>query len=290
MLAEIEAEIDFFDETGDEFDISRFIGELNFLIKDKIKPILCFYENARFLREGLVLAIAGRPNVGKSSLLNRFAEAEKAIVTDIPGTTRDTIEVQMSFSGIPVTIADTAGIRNTQNRIEIVGIEKTKKYLADADILLFLIDASDFISTDDLKIYKSIEKKKHIVVISKIDIGKKSVISSAKNIFDNSIIAEVSALRNIGITELKDIILKEAVGDAYKHVENPALVNMRQKNEMESALLVLENAVSGLEKSNYIETVAIDLKDAICFLENITGESASYDILDRIFANFCIGK
>jgi len=290
ILSEIEALIDFSDDLEDDFKPSDLINSISEIIENEILPLIRFYENASFYRDGIVIAIVGRPNVGKSSLLNRFAEAQRAIVTDVPGTTRDIIEISVNFSEIPIILADTAGIHTSENLVEIIGIERTKEYFKNSDLVLFLLDSSLSLSQEDFEIYEAIKSQKHIVVINKSDIAKHNVIFEIKKFFNKSIVVEISSLYNKGIKELKNIIIKELIDFNDKYDENLILLNTRQKKELEIAYEALKKGINGLKNNNYLETISIELKNALQSIGNISGVFVTDDILDRIFADFCIGK
>ncbi len=290
VLSEIEAAIDFIDDLEDDLDTEALIDSINKIIKDEISPIIQFYENASFYRDGYTIAIAGRPNVGKSSLLNLFAQTQKAIVTDIPGTTRDIIEIKINLSEIPLILADTAGIHASENPIEIIGIKRTKEYLKSSDLTLFLLDASTPLFDEDFKIYQSVKDRKHVVVINKIDIAKSDMLIEIEKKFSESVMAEISCLHNKGIGKLKNIITEQISNFDNKDNENSILINMRQKKELQDAAEALKRGVAELKDNGYLETISIELKEALRFLGNISGSLISEDILDRIFADFCIGK
>mmetsp|Transcript_997 Transcript_997/g.752 ORF Transcript_997/g.752 Transcript_997/m.752 type:complete len:473 (+) Transcript_997:101-1519(+) len=290
ILSEVEAEIDFPDDDARNFDIPKHINTIEGLISNELADLLESYKNARFYREGIVMAIVGRPNVGKSSLLNRLVEKDRAIVTSVPGTTRDLIEVPLSIHGISVILADTAGIHDSKDPVEIIGIDKTKKYLTDTDIILFVIDSSSSLLQDDLMIYESIKDRKHIIVINKKDLRKKGIVAEFSQILNSSPFIEISALYNKGISELKNIIAKEITASLDKDVENLVVPNIRQKKEVEKALLALRKAVLELKNKFYLDAIAIDLKEAVDSLGNITGVTLKEDILDKVFSRFCIGK
>ncbi|MBW1649129.1 MAG: tRNA uridine-5-carboxymethylaminomethyl(34) synthesis GTPase MnmE [Deltaproteobacteria bacterium] len=290
VLSEIEAAIDFLDDLEDDLNASALIDSINKIIKDEISPIIEFYENASFYRDGYTIAIAGRPNVGKSSLLNRFVRTQKAIVTDIPGTTRDIIEVRINFSEIPLILADTAGIHTSENPVEIIGIKRTKEYLKNADLTLFLLDVSAPLSDEDFEIYETLKNRNHIIVINKIDIAKQDILIEIKKKISKSVVVEISSLYNTGITALKNVIIEYISSFDNKGNENSILINMRQKKELQNAAEALKRGVTGLKNNGYLETISIELKEALQSLGNISGALISEDVLDRIFADFCIGK
>ncbi|MBW1615771.1 MAG: tRNA uridine-5-carboxymethylaminomethyl(34) synthesis GTPase MnmE [Deltaproteobacteria bacterium] len=289
VLSEIEAAIDFIDDLEDDLDTAVLIDTINKIIKDEISPIIRFYDDASFYRDGYTIAIAGRPNVGKSSLLNRFARSQKAIVTDMPGTTRDIIEIKINLSEIPLILADTAGIHASENPVEIIGIKRTKEYLKSSDLTLFLLDASTPLSDEDFKIYQKVKAKGYIIVINKIDIAKPDTLIEIKKEFAESVIAEISCLHNMGIEKLESIIT-EQVSEFDDSNEHSILLNMRQKKELQSAAEALQRGVAELKGNAYPETISIELQEALQYVGNISGALISEDILDRIFADFCIGK
>jgi len=287
-LAEIEAEINFSDENIKTESKEELFNGIN-KSKKKIKSILDTEGLGMLLREGILCVICGKPNVGKSSLLNMLLRRNRAIVTHVPGTTRDAIEESVSIKGIPVRVVDTAGILKSKNIVEKKSVEKTKEYIKKADVAIFLLDLSRTFDEKDHAISRLLNMKKTIVAANKSDLKEKLNLEKVENNF-NIKIHKISILKkkNVNIVEnaLSDIIWSGKIA----HPEASFLANIRHKKELEEALKNLTSAEASLKKNNSLELAAIDIREAIFHLGLIIGKSVDIDILDRIFENFCIGK
>ncbi len=289
-LAWVEANIDFPDEDIEEAsaaqltrDIEKFIAEAEKLLKGS--------EAGKIYREGVKTVIAGRPNVGKSSLLNALLREERAIVTDVPGTTRDVIEEVVNIKGIPLRIIDTAGLREARDVVEKIGVERARKVIERADLVLAVIDASAGITGEDRKILELLGEKKAIIVFNKIDAGIKVVKSCLKGVTGQRPAVWISALTGEGLAELEECIAQTVLGENIKVAEDDVLVTrIRHKAALEKAVEHLKNALTSLNSGLPVDITAIDLRGAWEALGEITGNALSEDILDRIFADFCIGK
>jgi tRNA modification GTPase len=259
-------------------------------IISKLKKLVNNADEGLLLKEGIKLVITGKPNVGKSSLLNLLLKKDKSIVTHIPGTTRDIIEDKIIIEGLPFLIFDTAGIRKAKGIVEKIGIKKTKNVIKNANLVLFLLDGSKKITKDDIKIFKEIKNKNFIIVINKIDlkqkISKKDIIKNFK--CDEKSTVEISALKNKGINDLTKLI-KNTIINTYNlsSVDEIYISNLRHKIALENAIKFLNNAIENLKT---LEIAAVDIKKAIGSIETIIGKIADEDILNNIFQNFCIGK
>ena len=248
----------------------------------KIDKILANTKTSDILRQGIKVAIAGRPNVGKSSLFNALLNLNRAIVTEIAGTTRDIISESIDL-GLPVTLIDTAGIRQDENidKVEEIGIEYSKQSVKDSDLILFIYDASVGMTPDDETIYDIIKDKKHIVIANKIDIANKSDFKE-KNVL------KISALTNTGIEELKELIKNTVLDFSTEDLE--FVTNQRQQNCLIRCKQSLERALDGANSNQLQDMIYIDLKSALLSLDEITGEVITDEILNNIFDHFCIGK
>lgn len=289
MLADIEANIDYPEyEDIEEVRRERIVDVLNKQVI-KLDKLEKSFENGKILKNGVLTAIIGKPNVGKSSLLNILLNEERAIVTDVPGTTRDTIEEFVNIKGISLRLIDTAGIRETDDVVENIGVEKSKKAITDAELILFLIDASEEISAEDIELYELIKAKPHIVIINKIDKINNSV--DVNDLFKNDKnIISISAKNNIGLDELENKI-EELFNIKQLDVENELIItNIRHKDLIARAKEGLERACSSVLSGIPIDMISIDIKTAIDSLGEILGESISESVLDRIFEKFCVGK
>lgn len=260
-------------------------------IKEEIKDLITSAERGKIYREGLFVVIAGRPNVGKSSLLNTLLQERRAIVTDIPGTTRDVIEEMINLRGIPVKLADTAGLRKTSDPVEILGVEKARELLALADLILVLIDATAGVTTEDLEILAETGNRKAIFLINKTDLvsGEKTRAQLVRIIGERPVV-EISALTGKGIGELEELIFQQALGEPVISPEAALVSNLRHKAALGEALRHLTAALKGIRAGLPEDFLTIDLKGAWSALGEITGTTVNEEIIDRIFANFCIGK
>jgi tRNA modification GTPase len=236
------------------------------------------------------MIVVGRPNVGKSSLMNRLIQDDRVIVTPIPGTTRDLIEETLNIHGIPVIIADSAGLHETKDPVEVIGIEKTQTYIHASDLILFMIDASDPFTIEDQKIYRTIDDKRLILVINKIDLVEddlKPEIPDAWNKIPN---VKISALYGTGLSSLKDLIATLAIGDPHLEIQSTIIPNLRHKIALEKSLEFAVSAREEIHKGTPLELIAIDIKETLDSLGEIIGVVDKEDVIDQIFSRFCIGK
>ncbi|MGS0972719.1 MAG: tRNA uridine-5-carboxymethylaminomethyl(34) synthesis GTPase MnmE [Candidatus Izemoplasmataceae bacterium] len=283
LIAHIEVNIDY-PEYDDVITLS------NELIKPKvesllsrIKEILKKSEYGKIIKEGLKTAIIGRPNVGKSSLLNALLKEEKAIVTEIQGTTRDTIEGFINIGGIILNLVDTAGIRDSEDIVEKIGIDKAKKVINEAELILFVLDQSETITEDDKKLLELTKHKKRIIIINKSDLHKKLTES-----FQHSV--EISARNNVGIQELEELIQTMFLKGEVNLNEETYLSNARQIAKLKEAKSSLQDSLYAIKEQLPIDMVEIDLKTAWSLLGDIIGANSSTNLLDELFSKFCLGK
>lgn len=290
LIAHIEVTVDY-----PEHDIEEITGEKVYedalQLQASLNKLLQGFEKGRIIREGLSLVIIGRPNVGKSSLLNELAGKNKAIVTDIPGTTRDIIEEYINVNGIPVKITDTAGIRETEDVVEKIGVEKAKKALENADLIVIMVDASAGISEEDLEITRQVGDRKFILLVNKVDIAAVSDVDSIVKQFEGaSKIIRTSIKEGTGIEELENTI-EQMFTKGEINTENDILVtNVRHKDLIEKALTSIKDACTAYEAGMPLDCITIDIKNAAEYLGQVTGESVNEDIMHEIFSRFCIGK
>lgn len=280
VLAHIEALIDFPEDDIDAIFISDIDKKISAQI-DEIKIFLDNQKSGRILREGLETAIIGKPNVGKSSLLNFLAEDERAIVTDIPGTTRDSIEEFVNIGGVPLKIIDTAGIRNSDNPVEQIGIERAKNCASRAELILALFDGSRQLSDEDFEILKIIEGRNAIILLTKSDLPQ--IIDTSK--FENFI--PISVKKNFGVEKFLAAI-SEKIGNV--NAEMNFVRDEREADLLRRAVKNLEEARFTLQKNIGIDFISIDLRTALELLSELTGESVTEDVINEIFSKFCIGK
>jgi tRNA modification GTPase len=286
----LEGSIDFPEEVGDP-DWTEIEEHLR-VVEEKLKNLAAGSKRARVYRDGVNVVIAGKPNVGKSSLLNVLAQKDKAIVTEIPGTTRDVIEDLINIRGIPVRIMDTAGIRKTEDSIEKIGVERTQVALKEAEIVIFVVDASTGISNDDLEIMQQIESKRKLVVINKEDIENRVLDKNeVEAMFSEVPVVEISALEETGVADLEDALEEMIVGHADQgETGQEIMANVRQEYAINAALEHVTDAINGVKNRMPIDGIAVDAWGAVSWIEELTGKAIKEDVMERIFADFCIGK
>ena len=252
-----------------------------------IKKLLDSFNVGKILKDGLVVLLLGRPNVGKSSLLNHLLGENRAIVTDIPGTTRDTIEEYMTLGGFPLRLIDTAGVRDSEDLIEIEGVERAKSKISSADLVLLLIDGSQPLVHDDFRALELCADCRRILVVNKEDLGEKPLPEPFLNLPS----VKLSARTGSGIQNLQNLIVEQF--SSFKGVDTGDFVllsSLRQKEAISQSLQSIARFKEGLEEDMPLECLATDLRDAIQCLGEITGETLSEEVLNRIFSRFCIGK
>ena len=251
--------------------------------------LISSYDKGKKIKEGIKTVIAGKPNVGKSTLLNSLLKEERAIVTHIPGTTRDVIEEIINIKGIPLVLTDTAGIRKTEDIVENIGVEKSKKFIENADLVLLVLDASRELESEDREVIEEIQNhnKKTIVLLNKIDLERKIELEE----FNLENILEISAKDNIGIEDMEEriysYIVEENVEDSS---EKFIITNIRHKTALEKTKDAIRNIFETIDAGMPMDLISVDLKEALDSLSEITGEISSEDILDHVFGNFCVGK
>ncbi len=285
----VEASVDFPEEDIEFIDYEELKRRLEEVVEE-INHLLEKSQEGKILREGVPTIIIGKPNVGKSSLLNTLLMEERAIVTEIPGTTRDTIEEKVSIRGITLHIIDTAGIRKTLDKVEKIGVERSLKKLEEAQLILFVIDASTDIDETDIYIAELVKEKGKptILIMNKIDLGKKADITKLPINTDEIETVEISTKTKEGLECLKDKILK--VLDIKSDSQERVYINERHKEVLIRAREALKRCLETLKLGLSNEFIAIDLKEALNRLGEITGETTPDDILNMIFERFCIGK
>ncbi|MCX8094488.1 MAG: tRNA uridine-5-carboxymethylaminomethyl(34) synthesis GTPase MnmE [Candidatus Goldbacteria bacterium] len=291
LLTHLEAEIDFAHEDIHKLSSEQIKIELKKIIQ-KIDYLIRNSESGILLKEGIKITITGAVNTGKSSLLNILANKNKAIVTHIPGTTRDIIEDSIYIDGFPIKIFDTAGIRKTDDIVEKEGIKRTFDAIESADIILFLIDNSREINNDDIEIYNKIKNKQHILILNKTDLPPKITEKSIKDylgIKNTENIIKISCLKNIGINNLTEAIKNIIINKNILDINEIIVANMRHKKALINARNYMNDAFE-IAKTSAYELIAFDLKKASDEIASIIGKITSEDILENIFRNFCIGK
>ena len=289
MLTQIDAAIDFPDDIDDVLDRTRVILQLQQLVLDPIQVMIDRYDNGHVYRDGIKVVIIGRPNVGKSSLMNCLLEKNRVIVAPIPGTTRDFIDDRFSIADISVTITDTAGLHKTDDPVETIGIEKVYDCIEQSDLVLFVIDGGLPFVEEDLHIVKGIKEKPMICVLNKSDLFEEDKPVRLPEAFSAVPVTPVSALFNKGINELKTLIhsmLVKNVTDGQSEV----IPNLRHKIALERSALSIRSCQEALRADMPAEIVAIDLREGMDALAEVLGINVNEDILDHVFSQFCIGK
>ncbi len=289
ILAHLEAAIDYPEDEIEGFSPAKLEEKFNY-IKNEIKKLLKSSRQGKIYKEGLKTVIVGKPNVGKSSLLNYFLEEKRAIVTDIPGTTRDVIEEYVNLKGIPLKIIDTAGIRKTKDAVEKIGVERTRKSAEKADLVLFMLDINQGITAEDREIYELIKDKPLIVVVNKTDLSAKIEKKQIENEFSEHSLLWISLLEEEGLNELKDDILDEILDEEIDTDTEAVITQSRHRDALVKAEEAIERVIVSHETKMPYDFLTIDLKDFLDNLGKITGETVAEDILDRIFNDFCLGK
>lgn len=259
------------------------------IVYDKADRLIKSYDKGKMIKDGVKTVIVGRPNVGKSTLLNSLLRENRAIVTEIEGTTRDTIEESINIKGINLVLIDTAGIRKTEDIVEKIGVQKSIDLINEADLVLMIIDNSRPLANEDLQILEQIKEnnKKAIILINKIDLP--SQIDREK-LYEFNII-EISAMKNIGIEQMEDKLYSYITEEEVENSgSDKILTNIRHKTALEKTKQAIENIFETIDNQMPLDLISVDLKQATDCLSEITGEITSEDILDHIFSNFCVGK
>ena len=288
IMTNIEVSIDYPEYDTPEIMENELIEKIN-IITNILIDLKKSFSNGKIIKEGIKTAIIGKPNAGKSSLMNLILREDRAIVTEFEGTTRDTIEEFINIDGIPLKLIDTAGIRETDNQIEKIGIEKSIKIAKQADLIILIIDSSKNLTEEDNNILDMVEQNKTIIILNKIDLGQKINKNTEKICCFNNVI-EMSALKQIGINELYQKITQLFNLNEINMDNEVIITNERHKIQIQKAIENLEEAKKSIELSMPIDIVAINLKNVLINLGEITGEEASEEIIDEIFARFCLGK
>lgn len=289
LMARVEFSINFMEDYEDDLPLDPVYEKADNIIS-KLNELINSANQGRILKEGIKTAIIGKPNVGKSSLLNALLKENRAIVTDIAGTTRDTIEESINLGGISINIIDTAGIRQTDDIVESIGVEKSLQIANEADLIISLFDVSKPFDEEDEKILQLVKDKKTIVILNKTDLQIKADKEKIYKLFENENIIEMSILNDIGVKELEESIL-HLFFDGEIQVTNTTLItNIRHRDLLIKARDNIESAIFDVKNAIPLDAIEIDLRNAFTQLGEITGETIGEDILDKIFKDFCIGK
>ena len=294
VLAVVEVAIDFPDEGAEIIDGAELSRRLEDQVRAPLRELLDRAGQGRIYREGASVVILGRPNVGKSSLLNTLLQDERAIVTAVPGTTRDTIEEGLNIHGMPLRIIDTAGIRETTEEVEGIGIERSRRRVADADLVLLLVEAGVEPAAEDLALYDSVRDKKVLVVVNKLDLlappAAGQALAAWQRQFPDRDLVGVSAHSGAGLEKLEELIFRLISGGKPRDPGYACVPNARHEAALAKALPAVEQLQAGLVADLAPELLAVELQACLGCLGEIIGETSSEDLLDTIFSRFCIGK
>lgn len=288
MMGIIIANIDFPEDDVEEYQYETLLNDAK-KVKENINTLIEGSSRGRLLRDGINTVILGKPNVGKSSLLNAMLRYEKAIVTDIPGTTRDIIEDYVNLDGILLKITDTAGIRETEDKVEAIGVSRAVKSIEGADLIIAIFDGSEKFDENDEEILKLLESKKSIVLVNKADLESKNSEDELKNFFGNRDYMNVSIKKGT-ILDIENKIKDMFFSGDLKAKEEFYINNLRHVRALKEAVKFIDSAIEGLEMREFLDCIEVDLRGALDELGNITGETTTEDILDKVFSEFCIGK
>ena len=287
-LANVEVNIDYPEYDADTVTAKQMADTANSVIK-KIDRLLSTAQEGKILRNGLATAIVGQPNVGKSSLLNYLTQSDKAIVTDVAGTTRDTLEEYVSVKGVPLELIDTAGIHHTDDKVEKIGVERSKKALERADLVLLLIDASQELTDEDKALIDETKDKKRIIILNKSDLGQKLTVDQMKQMTGSEVIS-TSILKEKNLDQLEEVISKLFFSGIENSNDQVMVTNQRQTSLLQKAKKELQDVVQAVNDGVPVDIAQIDFTGAWDTLGEITGESAPDELITTLFSQFCLGK
>ncbi|WP_261303399.1 tRNA uridine-5-carboxymethylaminomethyl(34) synthesis GTPase MnmE [Paenibacillus andongensis] len=289
LMAHVEVNIDYPEHDVEEMTNS-FIKNKCDAVMFEIDRLLVTAEQGKILREGIETAIVGKPNVGKSSLLNELAQENRAIVTDIPGTTRDVIEEFVNIGGIPLKLLDTAGIRETSDLVEQIGVERSKTALAEADLILLVLNSNEELQFDEIALMKQLADKQTIVILNKTDLTRKLNVEQVLSYFPQERIVELSLIENKGIEDLEKAIAAIFFEGKLESSDLTYVSNVRHISLLKQAKRSLQDALDANEQYVPIDMIQIDIRAAWEQLGEIIGDSVGESLIDQIFTQFCLGK
>ena len=287
-LANVEVNIDYPEYDADTVTAKQMSDTAKSVI-EKINHLLKTVQEGKILRNGLVTAIVGRPNVGKSSLLNYLTQSDKAIVTDVAGTTRDTLEEYVSVKGVPLELIDTAGIHHTDDKVEKIGVERSKKALQRDDLVLLLIDASQELTDEDKALIEETAGKKRIIILNKSDLGQKITVDQMRKMTNSDVIL-TSILKKQNLDELEEAISKLFFAGIENSNDQVMVTNQRQTSLLNKAKRELQEVIQAVDNGVPVDIAQIDFTGAWDTLGEITGESAPDELITQLFSQFCLGK
>lgn len=288
LMADVEASIDYPEYDIEEVTNNKILSVIN-VIKIKLEKLSSSFKNGKVLREGIKTAIVGKPNAGKSSLLNNILNEERAIVSDKKGTTRDTIEEFVTINGISLKLIDTAGIRNTTDEIEKIGVEKSKKIIDDAELVIAIFDGSQALENEDYEILNLIGNKNAILLVNKMDIVDGSLVINELQKYNKDII-KISAKTGDGVEKLYDKIYEMYKINDIELDDGEILTNIRHKGQIDEAIKSINAVKDTIDNHMPVDIIEIYLKQVLADLGKITGDDISEDIINEIFSKFCLGK
>ncbi|MEI1423696.1 tRNA uridine-5-carboxymethylaminomethyl(34) synthesis GTPase MnmE [Bacillus cabrialesii] len=289
-LAHVEVNIDYPEYDDVEEMTHQLLVEKATAVKKEIEALLRTSEQGKILREGLSTVIIGRPNVGKSSLLNSLVHEAKAIVTDIPGTTRDVIEEYVNVRGVPLRLVDTAGIRETEDIVERIGVERSRQVLKEADLILLVLNYSEELSEEDVKLFEAVEGMDVIVIMNKTDLDAKIDSERVRELANGRPVVTTSLLKEEGVNDLEEAIQSLFYTGAIESGDLTYVSNTRHISILQQAKRAIEDALSGIEQDVPIDMVQIDLTRCWELLGEIIGDSVHESLIDQLFSQFCLGK
>jgi len=289
-LAQVEVNIDYPEYDDVEEMTQKVMLEKSRYIKKEIEKLLQTSQQGKILREGLATVIVGRPNVGKSSLLNSLVQENKAIVTDIPGTTRDVIEEYVNVRGVPLRLLDTAGIRETEDIVERIGVEKSRKVLREADLILLVLNYADELTEEDKNIFKATEGMDFIVIVNKTDLSQKIDLEKVKELAGNRKIITTSLVEENGVDQLEEAISSLFFEGSIEASDMTYVSNSRHISLLNQALSAISDAIEGADNGTPIDIVQIDLTRTWEILGEIIGDSVHESLINQLFSQFCLGK
>ena len=291
VLAQVEVNIDYPEYDAVEEMTTKMLKEKALDIQQRIQALLKTAKQGKVLREGLATAIIGRPNVGKSSLLNTLLHEDKAIVTDVAGTTRDVIEEYVNVDGVPLKLIDTAGIRDTDDTVEKIGVERSKRALDAADLILLLIDSSAPLTAEDRELLTATHGKQRIVILNKTDLPRQVDLDELKKLTDGDALMETSIVKHEGMDQLGQQISKMFFNEGIESSQNNVMVtNARHIGLLHQANAALSDVLKGINAGMPVDLVQIDMTRCWDLLGEITGDSYQDELLDQLFSQFCLGK
>lgn len=290
ILAQVEVNIDYPEYDDVEDATTDFLLEQSKRIKEEINQLLETGAQGKIMREGLSTVIVGRPNVGKSSMLNNLIQDNKAIVTEVAGTTRDVLEEYVNVRGVPLRLVDTAGIRDTEDIVEKIGVERSRKALSEADLILFVLNNNEPLTEDDQTLFEVIKNENVIVIINKTDLEQRLDVSELREMIGDMPLIQTSMLKQEGIDELEIQIKDLFFGGEVQNQDMTYVSNSRHISLLKQARQSIQDAIDAAESGIPMDMVQIDLTRTWEILGEIIGESASDELIDQLFSQFCLGK